>query len=81
LPRSGDFFKSGAISPHYITEPIHLGKYFKEQLLDITDNLDITQAVFTITCDNASLNNTMLKEVEASTKEKRLQKDLNLQQP
>ena len=48
--------------------------------MQVTDNFDITQAVFTVTRDNASSNDTILKELEVVSKDKRLQKDLNLQQ-
>jgi hypothetical protein len=64
-----------------LQEPIHSGEYLAEQLLQVTNNFDITQAVFTVTRDNAGPNNTMLQELEATTKEQRLQKDPNLQQP
>ena len=60
---------------------MHSGEYLVEQLLQVTDDFDITPAIFTVTCNNASLNNTMLKKLEAISKENRLQKDLNLQQP
>jgi len=49
--------------------------------LQVTDDFDITPAIFTVTHDNASPNNTMLKELEAVSEENKLQKDLNLQQP
>ena len=49
--------------------------------MQVTDDFDITQAVFTVTRDNASPNDTMLEELEIISKEKRLQKDPNLQQP
>jgi hypothetical protein len=35
-------------------------------LFEITDSIKITKAVFTITWDNAALNNTMLNEFEAA---------------
>jgi hypothetical protein len=49
-----------------LIDPVHSGEYLAEKLSEVTDSLKITKAVFTITRDNASLNNTMLKEFEAA---------------
>jgi hypothetical protein len=48
-----------------LSEPIHSGEYLASKLLLVTDRLGITQAVSTVTCDNASANNTILQEFEA----------------
>jgi hypothetical protein len=50
-------------------DPIHSREYLAEKLLEITNSLNITHAVFTVTRDNASSNNTMLAEFEAAAKE------------
>jgi hypothetical protein len=48
-----------------LKEPIHSRKYLCEMLVKITDSLDITHAIFTVTQDNASANNVMLSEFES----------------
>jgi hypothetical protein len=48
---------------------VHSGEYLAEKLSEITDPLQITPAVFTITRDKASSNNTMLDEFEAQAEE------------
>jgi hypothetical protein len=55
-----------------LPEPIYSGKYLASRLLEITDSLEITRGVFTITRDNVSANNTMLKEYEAESENQRL---------
>jgi hypothetical protein len=57
-----------------LTDPVHSGEYLAEKLLEITDSLRITQAVFIITRDNASSNNTMLDEFEAQVEESKRSK-------
>jgi hypothetical protein len=49
-----------------LTDPVHSREYLAKKLSEITDSLKITKAVFTITQDNAALNNTMLNEFEAA---------------
>jgi hypothetical protein len=49
-----------------LTDPVHSREYLAEKLSKITNSLKITKAVFTITQDNASPNNTMLNEFEAA---------------
>jgi hypothetical protein len=48
-----------------LKESIHSGEYLIEELVDITNNFNITTVVFTITRDNASSNDVMLAEFEA----------------
>jgi hypothetical protein len=43
-----------------LLEPIHSGEYLAEKLVEITDSLGITGAIFTITRDNATPNDVML---------------------
>ena len=49
-----------------LADLVHSREYLVEKLFEITDSLKITKAVFTITRDNASPNNTMLNEFEAA---------------
>jgi hypothetical protein len=49
-----------------LIDPVHSREYLAEKLSKITDSLKITKAVFTITRDNASPNNTMLNDFEAA---------------
>jgi hypothetical protein len=49
-----------------LTDPVHSGEYLAEKLSEITDSLKITKAIFTITRDNATPNNTMLNGFEAA---------------
>jgi hypothetical protein len=48
----------------HLKEPIHSGEYLADLLRTVTDDFDITSAVFTITRDNASSNSVMLEEFE-----------------
>src|ERR1700722_7906003 len=45
-----------------LQELIHSSKYLAQILVDILDEFDITDLVFTVTRDNAGPNNTMLSE-------------------
>jgi hypothetical protein len=54
-----------------LVDPVHSGEYLARKLSEITDSLKITHAIFTITRDNASSNNTMLREFEAAAEEYR----------
>ena len=49
-----------------LTDLVHSGEYLVEKLSEITDSLKITKAIFTITRDNATPNNTMLNGFEAA---------------
>jgi hypothetical protein len=49
-----------------LTDLVHSREYLAEKLSEITDSLKITKAVFTITRDNAALNNTMLNDFEVA---------------
>ena len=55
-------------------DPTHSSEYLAEKLFEITESLGITPAVFTITRDNASPNNTILDEFEAKTEDSRASK-------
>jgi hypothetical protein len=55
-----------------LKEPIHSREYLADQLLDITNSFGVTQAVFTITRDNASANDVMLDNIEAETYNSRM---------
>lgn len=48
-----------------LTNPIHSGIYLCEKLLEVTDRLGITCAIISITRDNASPNNVMVKQFES----------------
>jgi len=48
-----------------IDEPVHSGVYLAKKLLEVTDRLQITCAIISITRDNAKPNDTMLDEFEA----------------
>jgi hypothetical protein len=48
-----------------LTNPVHDGLYLAQKLLEVTDRLQITCAIMSVTRDNASPNNTMLDEFEA----------------
>lgn len=49
-----------------LTDLVYSREYLAEKLSKITDLLKITKAVFTITRDNATPNNTMLNEFKAA---------------
>jgi hypothetical protein len=48
-----------------LTNPVHDGLYLAQKLLEVTDKLQITCAIMSITRDNASPNNTILDEFKA----------------
>ena len=48
----------------HLKEPIHSGEYLAETLLAVTNEFNITGAVFTCTRDNATANTVMLAEYE-----------------
>jgi hypothetical protein len=48
-----------------LKELIHFGEYLCEMLVKITNSLDITHAIFTVTQDNALANNVVLSEFES----------------
>ncbi len=60
---------------------IYSREYFANQLVSITNDFNITKYIFTITRDNAKLNNTMLDLLEAIIDQQRYEKLDNLQQP
>jgi hypothetical protein len=64
-----------------LKEPIHSGEYLSDELVAITDNFRVTQAVFTITRDNAAANDVMLNNFEAETQRERLSAPDWLEQP
>jgi hypothetical protein len=64
-----------------LLEPIHSSEYLAEKLVEITDSLGITGAIFTITQDNATPNDVMLREFEAEAHLRQLGKEECLQQP
>jgi hypothetical protein len=49
-----------------LTDLVHFREYLAEKLSKITNSLKITKVVFTITRDNAALNNTMLNDFETA---------------
>jgi hypothetical protein len=49
--------------------------------LCVTNDFNITEYIFTVTQDNAALNNSMLEEFEVIVEEQRNAKPDNLQQP
>jgi hypothetical protein len=49
-----------------LTDLVHSTEYLAKKLSEITNSLKITKAVFTITWDNAVLNNTMLNKFKAA---------------
>ena len=53
----------------FLEEPVHSGKYLAKKLLEITNGLDITKALFTVTRDSASSNTEMLRWVEEDAKQ------------
>ena len=64
-----------------LTDPVHSREYLAEKLSKITDSLEITPAVFTVTRDNAALNNSMLDEFESLVEEYRKLMPNSPQQP
>ena len=48
-----------------LTEPVHDGQYLAEKLVEVTDRLQITCSIISVTRDNASPNNSILDEFEA----------------
>ena len=53
-----------------LPNPLHSGKYLSKRLFQITEHFGITEAVMTVTRDNASPNDTMLKDYERRVNEK-----------
>ena len=47
-----------------LENPIYSGKYLVEKLLEVTDCLNITRAIISITRDNVAPNNVMLDTIE-----------------
>jgi hypothetical protein len=64
-----------------LTDPVHSGEYLAEKLSEITNSLEITPAVFTVTRDNAAPNNSMLDEFESLVEEYRKLMPDSPQQP
>jgi len=62
----------------HLKDPIHSGEYLVEQLLSVTNDFNITEYIFTITRDNATLVNSMLNLFEETAKEQRHEKLDNL---
>lgn len=56
--------KSNLLDVIHLKEPIHSGEYLASQLYAVTDDMGITDAIFTCTRDNASANTVMLAEYE-----------------
>jgi hypothetical protein len=48
-----------------LKEPIHSSEYLADKLKSITNSFGVTQAVFTVTRDNASANDVILNNFEA----------------
>jgi hypothetical protein len=48
-----------------LKEPSYTGAYLYYELVKVTDFYDITKAIFTITHDNTTPNDLMLKELES----------------
>ena len=48
-----------------LKEPSYTGAYLCYKLVKVTDFYDITKVIFTITHDNASPNDLMLKELKS----------------
>lgn len=46
--------KSAILDVVHLAEPIHSGEYFAAILLQVTESYGFTQAIFTITCENAT---------------------------
>jgi hypothetical protein len=64
----------------HLEDPIHSREYLAEQLLSVTNNFNITEYIFIVTQDNASLNDSMLDLFEETAIEQRNEKPDNLQQ-
>ena len=47
-----------------LTNPIYSGVYLAEKLLEVTERLNITCAIISITRDNTAPNNVMLDTIE-----------------
>jgi hypothetical protein len=65
----------------HLKEPIHSGEYLSEQLLAATEDYGITNAIFTITRDNATNNTTMLATYEKASLSKPVEEPISVQQP
>lgn len=55
-----------------LKEPIHSSKYLSDELVAITNNFQVTQAVFIVTRDNASPNDVMYNNFEAEARRERM---------
>ena len=53
-----------------LTDPSHTGSYLCKKLLEVTDRMEISHAVISVTRDNAAPNDTMLYEYEATIAER-----------
>ena len=48
-----------------LKEPIYSREYLAKELLKITNSFQLTKAIFTMTCDNASSNDIILTNFES----------------
>jgi hypothetical protein len=64
-----------------LKEPIHSREYLCEMLTKITDFLNITHAVFTVTWDNESANDVMLSQFESEAYIQRMASPVSAQHP
>jgi len=64
-----------------LKEPIHSGEYLADELKSITNSFGVTQAVFTVTRDNAFANDVMLNNFEAEAYNQQMSTQDQLEQP
>lgn len=62
-------------------EPIHSREYLSEMLVKITNSFSITHSIFTVTRDNATLNDVMLLNFESKVYSQRMVAPLSIQHP
>lgn len=64
-----------------LTEPVHSREHLAYRLIDITDYFEVTGSVFTISRDNASSNDVILREFEAEASLLQIDGPNHLEQP
>ena len=64
-----------------LKEPIHSREYLCKMLVKITDSLGITYAIFTVTRDNASLNDVMLSNFESEAYNQQMASPVSAKHP
>jgi len=62
--------KSYILEALELQDPIYSGAYMAQLLLQVTDDFGITNAIFTVTRNNASPNNVMLDGFKAEVEER-----------